>query len=58
MRGKSTLFNFITEANVYAADQLFATLDPTLKTFTNSAMLVRRFLRISAWFLFANFPMI
>ena len=27
--GKSTLFNFITQANVYAADQLFATLDPT-----------------------------
>ena len=31
MRGKSTLFNFITQANVYAADQLFATLDPTLR---------------------------
>ena len=29
--GKSTLFNRITEANVYAADQLFATLDPTLR---------------------------
>lgn len=29
--GKSTLFNTITEANVYAADQLFATLDPTLR---------------------------
>lgn len=29
--GKSTLFNAITEANVYAADQLFATLDPTLR---------------------------
>ncbi|MFY3768097.1 GTPase, partial [Escherichia coli] len=27
--GKSTLFNQITEAQVYAADQLFATLDPT-----------------------------
>lgn len=27
--GKSTLFNYITEAGVYAADQLFATLDPT-----------------------------
>lgn len=27
--GKSTLFNLITQANVYAADQLFATLDPT-----------------------------
>ena len=27
--GKSTLFNRITEAGVYAADQLFATLDPT-----------------------------
>jgi GTP-binding protein HflX len=29
--GKSTLFNKITEASVYAADQLFATLDPTLR---------------------------
>lgn len=29
--GKSTLFNTITESDVYAADQLFATLDPTLR---------------------------
>ena len=29
--GKSTLFNRLTEAGVYAADQLFATLDPTLR---------------------------
>ncbi|MBP2169508.1 GTP-binding protein HflX [Erwinia toletana] len=29
--GKSTLFNCITAADVYAADQLFATLDPTLR---------------------------
>lgn len=29
--GKSTLFNQITEARVYAADQLFATTDPTLR---------------------------
>ncbi len=29
--GKSTLFNAITTAKVYAADQLFATLDPTLR---------------------------
>jgi len=29
--GKSTLFNRITNANVYVADQLFATLDPTLR---------------------------
>ncbi|MFQ5469604.1 MAG: ribosome rescue GTPase HflX [Gammaproteobacteria bacterium] len=29
--GKSTLFNQLTEAGVYAADQLFATLDPTLR---------------------------
>lgn len=29
--GKSTLFNTLTQANVYAADQLFATLDPTLR---------------------------
>lgn len=27
--GKSTMFNCITESKVYAADQLFATLDPT-----------------------------
>ncbi|MHA7844991.1 ribosome rescue GTPase HflX [Serratia sp. D1N4] len=29
--GKSTLFNRITSADVYVADQLFATLDPTLR---------------------------
>jgi GTP-binding protein HflX len=29
--GKSTLFNKITGAGVYTADQLFATLDPTLR---------------------------
>ena len=29
--GKSTLFNRVTESGVYAADQLFATLDPTLR---------------------------
>jgi len=29
--GKSTLFNRLTQASVYAADQLFATLDPTLR---------------------------
>lgn len=29
--GKSTLFNTMTNAQVYAADQLFATLDPTLR---------------------------
>ncbi|MGL5727968.1 MAG: ribosome rescue GTPase HflX, partial [Plesiomonas sp.] len=29
--GKSSLFNTITSAGVYAADQLFATLDPTLR---------------------------
>ncbi len=29
--GKSTLFNKITGSEVYAADQLFATLDPTLR---------------------------
>jgi len=29
--GKSTLFNSLTSAEVYAADQLFATLDPTLR---------------------------
>jgi GTP-binding protein HflX len=29
--GKSTLFNRLTGADVYAADKLFATLDPTLR---------------------------
>jgi len=29
--GKSTLFNALTDADVFAADQLFATLDPTLR---------------------------
>lgn len=29
--GKSTLFNRLVGSNVYAADQLFATLDPTLR---------------------------
>lgn len=29
--GKSSLFNALTSAQVYAADQLFATLDPTLR---------------------------
>lgn len=31
--GKSTLFNRLTHANVYAADQLFATLDTTSRKF-------------------------
>jgi len=29
--GKSTLFNRLTDSSIYAADQLFATLDPTLR---------------------------
>lgn len=29
--GKSTLFNHLSGANVYARDQLFATLDPTMR---------------------------
>lgn len=29
--GKSTLFNALTEADVYVKDQLFATLDPTIR---------------------------
>ncbi|MGR9071902.1 MAG: ribosome rescue GTPase HflX [Gammaproteobacteria bacterium] len=29
--GKSTLFNRLTKSNIYAANQLFATLDPTLR---------------------------
>ncbi len=31
--GKSTLFNALTNATVYTEDQLFATLDPTLRKF-------------------------
>ena len=30
--GKSTFFNLLTEADVIAQDQLFATLDPTMRT--------------------------
>ncbi len=33
--GKSTLFNRLTESEVYVADQLFATLDPTVRQFPN-----------------------
>ena len=29
--GKSTLFNSVTDSDVFAADQLFATLDPTVR---------------------------
>ncbi len=29
--GKSTLFNALTDSSIYTADQLFATLDPTLR---------------------------
>ena len=32
--GKSTLFNALTGAGAYAADQLFATLDPTVRRIT------------------------
>ncbi|MBF7689072.1 ribosome rescue GTPase HflX [Acinetobacter rathckeae] len=32
--GKSTLFNILAQSDVYAADQLFATLDPTLRRLT------------------------
>jgi GTP-binding protein HflX len=32
--GKSTLFNRLTNADIYVADQLFATLDPTLRNCT------------------------
>jgi GTP-binding protein HflX len=31
--GKSTLFNALTSSEVYAADQMFATLDPTIRRF-------------------------
>ncbi|NND45247.1 MAG: GTPase HflX [Xanthomonadales bacterium] len=33
--GKSTLFNALTGGGVYAADQLFATLDPTIRRLVN-----------------------
>ncbi|HEY4294280.1 ribosome rescue GTPase HflX [Luteibacter sp.] len=33
--GKSTLFNALTTGDVYAADQLFATLDPTVRKLEN-----------------------
>lgn len=36
--GKSTLFNRLTQADVYAADQVFATLDPTLRRMTLPAV--------------------
>ena len=36
--GKSTLFNALTEADVYAANQLFATLDPTLRRYQVDAV--------------------
>ncbi len=32
--GKSTLFNTLTESDVYSADKLFATLDPTFRQFS------------------------
>lgn len=35
--GKSTLFNSLTDSTVYAADKLFATLDPTLRKLQLSA---------------------
>lgn len=34
--GKSTLFNRLTDAKVLAADQLFATLDPTLRRLSSA----------------------
>lgn len=40
--GKSSLFNRLTESDVYSADQLFATLDPTLRRieFANAKPLI------------------
>lgn len=35
--GKSTLFNALTTGDVYAADQLFATLDPTVRKLNDLA---------------------
>jgi len=34
--GKSTLFNALTKSGVYVADQVFATLDPTVRRLCNS----------------------
>ena len=36
--GKSTLFNRLAGCDVYAADQLFATLDPTLRRINMGAI--------------------
>ncbi len=36
--GKSTLFNRLTQSDVYAADKLFATLDPTLRRINISSL--------------------
>lgn len=36
--GKSTLFNSLTHENIYAANQLFATLDPTLRSLSWSGV--------------------
>ena len=33
--GKSTLLKAVTDADVYIQDQLFATLDPTSRTYWN-----------------------
>ena len=35
--GKSTLFNQLTQSDAFAADQLFATLDPTLRRLAGAA---------------------
>jgi len=35
--GKSTLFNHLSDADVYAADKLFATLDPTMRKINSPA---------------------
>jgi GTP-binding protein HflX len=35
--GKSTLFNRLTEASIYTQDQLFATLDPTVRRIKGSS---------------------
>ncbi|MEI6427284.1 MAG: GTPase HflX [Pseudanabaena sp. ELA607] len=40
--GKSTLLNSLTKSDVYAADQLFATLDPTTRRLTLSDPLGRK----------------
>ena len=47
--GKSTLFNSITQADVFVADQLFATLDPTMRRVDVHSRACRRYCRHHCW---------